>query len=185
MPHAISVYTCGSMRVPWRAEFVGAVDRVIKQQIMINWPNTPDDWSRPRQQMEDLRSHITYLHPRPAPDRSDWNGNGHHGDPRFYVPRDLLLIDRCDLVVSLIGNNSLFGATEVGYAYARGRRIIGVDQAPLDQGYDGWRALCTSIFVDMEQCANFLLFLITDELHVPYNVPEVLKVEDRVEVPSR
>jgi hypothetical protein len=170
------------MRVPWRAELVRTVDDVIKQQIMTNWPNTPDDWSRPRQDMERLRNHITYLHPRPAPDRDDWNGGLSHGDPRFYVPRDLMLIDRCDLVVSLIGYNSLFGASEVGYAYARNRRIIGIDQDSIDQGYDGWRALCTSIFPDIEQCAKFLLFLVTDELHVPYTVP--VKVEDRLEVPS-
>jgi len=125
MPHSVNIYTCGSMRVPWRAELVRTVDDVIKQQIMTNWPNTPDDWSRPRQDMERLRNHITYLHPRPAPDRDDWNGGLSHGDPRFYVPRDLMLIDRCDLVVSLIGYNSLFGASEVGYAYARNRRIIG------------------------------------------------------------
>src|SRR5215470_7822440 len=130
MPHAVSIYTCGTMRVPWRFELVNAVDTVIKQQVMANWPGTPEDYSRPRQEMERIRSFLTYLHPRPAPDRNDWNGNGTHGDPRFYVPRDLLLIDRSDIVVSYIGHNSIFGASEVGYAYARGRKIIAVDHDP-------------------------------------------------------
>jgi hypothetical protein len=164
------------MRISWRVELVRAVDEVIKDVVRGHWPSMPDDYVKPRQEVEDLRSHILFLHPAPAPDRTDWNGTGHHGDPRFYVPRDLMLIDRCDILVSYIGTEgrNLGGAGEVGYAYARGRRIITVDTNPTHQSYDSWRVMSTSVFSNVVECARFLLFLVDDSLHVPYNVPALV-----------
>jgi hypothetical protein len=179
------------MRVPWRSQLVQALDEAIKQLVRARWPSTPEDYTKPRQDFEHQRSFINFLHPAPAPDRSDWNGSGHHGDPRFYVPRDLMLIDRCDLLVSYIGTTgrNLGGAGEIGYAYARGRRIITIDENPGHQSYDSWRVMSTSIFENVRECAGFLIFLTNDDLHVPYTVLDgatlPLTLEDRNEVLSR
>jgi nucleoside 2-deoxyribosyltransferase len=167
--HTIHPYTCGTMRVPWRQELVTAVDNAIKAAIKPHWPGIPEEYTKPREEMAGLRNAIDWLHPAPAPDRSDWNGSGHHGDPRYYVPRDLMLIDRCDPLISYIGEQgrNLGGAGEVGYAFARSKRIITIDHNPHHQSYDAWRAMSTSIFGSIEECAKFLLFLIDDNLYTP------------------
>jgi hypothetical protein len=185
MSHTIYPYTCGTMRSSWRTELVEAVDRAIKDLVLTHWPNMPVDYVRPRAEADILHSHINWLHPAPAPDRTDWRGPGHHGDPRFYIPRDLMLIDRCDPLISYIGTvgHNIGGATEVGYGYARGKRIITIDTNPAHQSYDPWRAMSTAVFSSVEDCAKFLLFLIDDQLHVPtYNNGIVLKQEDKVKV---
>ena len=181
--HAVTPYTCGTMRVPWRQELVAAVDMVIKDTVMAHWPGVKPDYTKPRAEMDTIRSAIQWLHPSPAPDRTDWNGTGHHGDPRYYVPRDLMLIDRCDPLISYIGSEgrNLGGAGEVGYAFARGKRIITIDCNPTHQSYDAWRAMSTSIFHSIQECAKFLLFLIDDQLYMPGIDAELLAyAADRV-----
>lgn len=158
----ISPYTCGTMHNNWREDVVRAVDDCIKSTVMEHWPHTPEDYTRPRQEINELRRCLDWLHPIPAPNRDDLVGGQHHGDPRYYVLRDVMLMERCNFILSYISDtgNNLGGAQEIGWAYARGKPIITIDMCPDLQRFDTWRAVSLAVYTSVEEAARFIVYLI-------------------------
>ncbi|MBA3875615.1 MAG: hypothetical protein C0498_01540 [Anaerolinea sp.] len=125
----LAVYLAGPVRGPnalWRDEFELALSTAWRQHGGLNWPYPLT-----------IRPGANIPGAPAADDRPD-----------FYVPADLVSIGRADLVVAyLLADESGRGTGfEIGYATARGIRVLPVAGTPADR--ESWRfALANVAFV--------------------------------------
>lgn len=182
----IKPYTSGTMRTGWRATVESAYYELARDTIAERWKaaNIPLDYTRPRQELDVLLSAIHWLHPR-APD-SNSDGNSPNG-VGFYVPRNLRLINDCDIVLSCINPSyaSIDSAHEIGIAFALHKPIITVDLTHNSPDYGAWRAMSLVILDRLEDAASFLLYQVQDVVPVTSLEQAVAAVGDKLNAQIR
>jgi hypothetical protein len=156
-------YTSGTMQVGWRYELESKYKELIRETIAAKWlpVKVPENYSRPRQDIDHLVGRVVWLHPRATVSVRDGDRAARAG---FYIPRNLRLIHDCDFVLSCIYPNypSIDSAHEVGAAYAWSKPIVTVDLTGGAGDYAAWRAMSLVVLDSLEAAADYLLYQVQD-----------------------
>jgi nucleoside 2-deoxyribosyltransferase len=154
----IKPYTSGTMGVPWRKQMEEDFKQKVRSTVAKKWAadNIPENYVRPRHEIEELCGSVDWLHPRAPLPSSDESGAKRVG---FYIPRNLHLIRNCDFVLSVIypGSTPVDSAHEVGFAYAVGKPVITVDLTR-SPDYAAWRAMSLLTLDTMEEAVEYIFY---------------------------
>lgn len=118
----LNIYTAGHLHTNWRSELRTLVEYRVAMEI---------------------RQHSTNKIHWLTPMRSPSTPYGEPGqDKRFYVPNDIQMINRADLIAYRLEQNhgNIGGAWEVGYAWAKNIPVYLLDLDAENYKYDILRA---------------------------------------------
>ncbi len=88
-------------------------------------------------------------------------------DADVYVPRDLMLVNRADIVILLIETGKELNTfVEAGIAYARGKPIMAVIDPSLNEQTRFLVSVCTSIFTNKQDLFYALEIIGREEFEV-------------------
>lgn len=115
-----NIYLAGHLHDDWRSKVKYAVE-----VSLVNYPEAGINWLEPRRNFSS---------------RTGAPGN----DPRFYVPNDIQLVNRADIIAFMLeaDHGNIGGTWEAGYAYALNKPVYLLDMDRENYRYDILRTTC-------------------------------------------
>jgi nucleoside 2-deoxyribosyltransferase len=115
----INIYLAGHLHTNWRDDLIDSVNQSLSMYAKTD--------------------NIHWLIPKRSID-TPFGKPGN--DKRFYVPNDIQMINRADIIVYSLekDHGNIGGAWEVGYAFAKNKPVYLLDQDPDNYRYDILRA---------------------------------------------